>query len=95
MNIIVIKLFSGGISMRISSSDITVKINYPEQYEWDEKIQSTIAKWILKQQIENYGSENLELAYDIWIRIKKMEINGSEYEHASKKILSEYANRNI
>lgn len=51
--------------MRISSSDIKVKINYPEQCEWDEKIQSTISKWILDRLIENYGYENLGVAYKI------------------------------
>lgn len=59
--------------MRISSSDIKVKINYPERCEWDEKIQSTIAKWILDQQINKYGEENLNMAYNIWIDINKNE----------------------
>lgn len=81
--------------MSISSSDITVKINYPEQCEWDEKIQSTIAKWILDRQIENYGYENLELGYDIWIYIKEIEMKGLEYELAKKRILDKYTNRDI
>ena len=81
MNIIVIKLFLGGISMRISSSDITVNKNYPEQYEWDEKIQSTIAKWILDRQIENYGHENVRVSYKTWISCE-------EIESKKKKILS-------
>ena len=56
--------------MRISSSDIKVNVNYPEQYEWDEEIKSTIAKWILNQQIEKYGEENVREAYNIWINDK-------------------------
>ena len=59
--------------MRISSSDITVNINYPEQYEWDEKIQSTIAKWILDRQIENYGHENVRVSYKTWISCEEIE----------------------
>lgn len=60
--------------MRISSSDIKIKINYPEQCKWDEEIQSTIAKWILNQQIDRYGEEILKLAYPIWIEHKDMEL---------------------
>lgn len=57
--------------MRISSSDIKVKINYPEQYERDEEIQSIISRWILEQQINRYGEENLKVAYDIWLTMKE------------------------
>ena len=48
--------------MRISSNDIKVEVNYPEQYEWDEEIKSTISKWILERQIEKYGEESLKIA---------------------------------
>lgn len=65
--------------MSISSSDITVKINYPEQCEWDEKIQSTIAKWILDRQIENYGYENIGIAYNVWIESKDIELKEKKY----------------
>ena len=65
--------------MSISSSDITVKINYPEQCEWDEKIQSTISKWILDRQIENYGYENVGVAYKIWIYSKEIESTEKKY----------------
>ena len=61
MNIIIMKLKIGGISMRISSSDIKVKVNYPEQYECDEDIKRTISKWILDQQVEKYGEKNLKI----------------------------------
>lgn len=57
--------------MRISSSDIKVEINYPEQYEKDEDIKSTISKWILEQQIYKYGKENLKMAYNIWLTMNK------------------------
>lgn len=57
--------------MRISSSDIKVEINYPEQYEKDEDIKSTISKWILEQQIDKYGEENLKMAYDIWLTMNE------------------------
>ena len=66
--------------MSISSSDITVKINYPEQCEWDEKIQSTIAKWILDRQIDNYGYENIVIAYNIWVESNKIESKEKKYQ---------------
>lgn len=65
--------------MSISSSDITVKINYPEQCEWDEKIQSTISKWILDRQIEHYGYENIGIAYNVWITSKEIESKEKKY----------------
>ena len=65
--------------MRISSSDIKVKINYPEQCEWDEKIQSTISKWILDRQIENYGYENVRVAYKTWISYEEIESKTKKY----------------
>lgn len=58
--------------MRISSSDIKVKINCSEQCEWGEEIKSTISKWILDRQIENYGHENVRVAYKIWISSKEI-----------------------
>lgn len=63
--------------MRISSNDIKVEVNYPEQYEWDEEIKSTISKWILNQQIDKYGEENLKMAYDIWLSMMEDEIKNS------------------
>lgn len=56
--------------MRISSSDVKVEVNYPEQYELDEEIEKIIAKWIFNQQIDRYGEDKLKLAYPLWISYK-------------------------
>lgn len=78
--------------MRISSDDIKIQINYPEEYYWDEEIESIKAKWILERQIEVYGEENLSILYPIWISIKEIESKGITYDEAKKIIIKEYFN---
>lgn len=63
--------------MRISSSDIKVEENYPEQCKCDEEIKRTTAKWILDQQIYRYGEEDLKRVYPIWISINELTHNGT------------------
>ncbi|MBO3444951.1 hypothetical protein [Clostridium sp. CCUG 7971] len=79
--------------MRISSEDIKVKVNYPEDSYWNDEIESIKAKWILDQQLELYGEENLVLAYQIWISIKEIEDTGATYEQAKKIVFKRYIDR--
>lgn len=76
--------------MRISSKDIKVEVNYPEGYDWNEEIEGIKAKWILKQQIEQYGYVSLSIIYPIWIRIKEIESKGITYDEAKKIAIKEY-----
>lgn len=79
--------------MRISSDDIKVQINYPEEYRCNEEIESIKAKWILNQQLELYGEENLLQVYPIWIRIKEIESDDITYEEARRIAIEEYKNK--
>lgn len=79
--------------MRIKSEDIKVKINYPENSYYDENIVNKITEWILNQQIDVYGKENLLVAYPIWIRIKEIESTGATYEEAKIIAIQEYMNK--
>ena len=76
--------------MRISSEDIKVIVNYPEEYDLNEEIENIKAKWILDQQIETYGEDNISRIYPIWIKIKEIESIGIWYENAKKIAIMEY-----
>ncbi|MRN24698.1 hypothetical protein EAI30_08725 [Romboutsia ilealis] len=76
--------------MRISSEDIKVIVNYPEGYDLNEEIENIKAKWILDQQIETYGKDNISIIYPIWIKIKEIESKGIAYEKAKKIAIMEY-----
>lgn len=76
--------------MRISSEDIKVIVNYPEEYDLNEEIENIKAKWILDQQIETYGEDNISRIYPIWIKIKEIESKGISYEKAKKIAIMEY-----
>lgn len=76
--------------MRIRSEDIKVIENYPEEYDLKEEIENIKAKWILEQQIEMYGEDNISIIYPIWIKIKEIESKGITYEEAKKLAIMEY-----
>ncbi|MGL4913449.1 MAG: hypothetical protein ACRC3Y_13580 [Romboutsia sp.] len=61
--------------MATKAEDIKVKVNYPEESSLQEEIGSIMAKWILNQQIELYGEENLKQVYPLWIKSKEATLN--------------------
>ncbi|CZR97304.1 hypothetical protein CDFC105_70314 [Clostridioides difficile] len=79
--------------MGIRTEDIKVRVNYPQQCYWEEEIETIKSKWILDQQLEMYGEENLLEVYPIWIRIKEIESDDITYEEAKKIAIEEYKNK--
>ena len=77
-------------------NDIKVKVNYPQDEYWINEIETSIARWILNQQIQNIGEEDLKVVYPIWIRAKEIEINkGTSFKEAKKSAIKEFIDNKI